>query len=83
MSDRAIMDYMVQRFGDFVLYRPPVKTVTWLLWFGPPLLLIGGSGMLFHSISRRREQVRPDVLSKEEQAWAGALLGNGSDREAR
>jgi cytochrome c-type biogenesis protein CcmH len=83
MSDKQITDYMVQRFGDFVLYRPPVKTITWLLWFGPALLLVGGGGILFHSISRRRKQAGADGLSKDEQARAGALLGNGTDRDAR
>jgi cytochrome c-type biogenesis protein CcmH len=83
MTDRQIMDYMVQRYGDFVLYRPPVKTITWLLWFGPALLLIGGGGILFYSISRRTRQAGANVLSKDEQARAGALLGNGTDRDAR
>lgn len=41
-SDQEAIDFMVQRYGDFVLYRPPVKRATWLLWFGPFLLLAGG-----------------------------------------
>lgn len=83
MNDKQIMDYMVQRYGDFVLYRPPVKTITWLLWFGPALLLAGGGGILFYSISRRRKQAGVSSLSKEEQARAGALLGNSTDGDAR
>jgi cytochrome c-type biogenesis protein CcmH len=83
MSDQQIMDYMVQRFGDFVLYRPPVKTITWLLWFGPALLLVGGGGILFYSISRRRKQAGANVLSKDEQARASALLGHSTGRDAR
>lgn len=40
-SDQEIMEFMVSRYGDFVRYRPPVKPLTWLLWFGPLLLLLG------------------------------------------
>lgn len=39
-TDAEIRDWMIQRYGDFVLYRPPLKPVTWLLWFGPFLLLL-------------------------------------------
>jgi cytochrome c-type biogenesis protein CcmH len=46
-SDQQAIDFMVQRYGDFVLYRPPVKRATWLLWFGPFLLLAGGLALLF------------------------------------
>jgi cytochrome c-type biogenesis protein CcmH len=46
MSDRQAVDFMVERYGDFVLYRPPLKTTTVLLWFGPLLLLLGGFGFL-------------------------------------
>ena len=41
-SDSAVVDFMVERYGEFVLYRPPMRTATWLLWFGPPLLLVLG-----------------------------------------
>ena len=39
-DEQAVKDYLVQRYGDFVLYKPPLKPLTWLLWFGPPLLLL-------------------------------------------
>ncbi len=52
-SDEQIKEYLVARYGDFVLYRPPVKTTTWLLWFGPFALLLGG-GVLWALILRRR-----------------------------
>jgi cytochrome c-type biogenesis protein CcmH/NrfF len=45
-TDKDVIDYMVQRYGDFVLYRPPLKTSTWLLWAGPFLLLLGGGEKL-------------------------------------
>ena len=52
-SDAEIKDYLVARYGDFVLYSPPVKTLTWLLWFGPLLLLVAG-GLIWLAIVRRR-----------------------------
>lgn len=72
MSDKDIVDYMVQRYGDFVLYRPPVKTITWLLWFGPFLLLVGGIFVLMLKLSRRRTQV--DSLPESERQRAAQLL---------
>src|SRR5258708_2667582 len=46
-GDSQIIDYMVERYGDFVLYRPPLKGTTLFLWFGPPALLLGGLAFLF------------------------------------
>jgi cytochrome c-type biogenesis protein CcmH len=73
MSDKDVIDYMVQRYGDFVLYRPPVKGITWLLWFGPFLLLVGALGVLGVKLSRRRVPV--DGLSESEMERAAQLLG--------
>src|SRR5690606_11290117 len=57
-SDAQIKDYLIARYGDFVLYRPPVKASTWLLWFGPfGLLLMGLATVVV--ISRRRARARP------------------------
>lgn len=52
-TDQQILDYMTARYGDFVLYRPPVKGSTMLLWFGPGLLLVLGLGALYLSLRRR------------------------------
>lgn len=52
-SDDEIRDFLVQRYGDFVLYRPPMKPTTWLLWFGPLLLLAAG-GVTLAVVIRRR-----------------------------
>jgi len=52
-TDAEIKTYLVARYGDFILYNPPVKTLTWLLWFGPALLLAGG-GVAWYAIIRRR-----------------------------
>jgi cytochrome c-type biogenesis protein CcmH len=77
MSDKDVIDYMVQRYGDFVLYRPPVKSITWLLWFGPFLLLVVGIFFLGLKLSRRRTQV--DALPESEMQRAAQLLRPAPD----
>ena len=54
-TDEQVRDYMVQRYGDFVLYRPPLKAMTWALWFGPLAMLLAGLGVLFGKLRRQRE----------------------------
>ncbi len=75
MSERDIIDFMVARYGEFVLYRPPVKAATLLLWFGPPLLLLTALWLFARTVRRRRNTVAAPPLSAEEQARARALLG--------
>lgn len=71
-SEKDIVNYMVQRYGDFILYRPPLKITTWLLWFGPFLLLIGGIGFLGLKLRRGHPQV--DALPEAEMQRAAELL---------
>jgi cytochrome c-type biogenesis protein CcmH len=71
-SANDIMDYMVARYGDFVLYRPPLKATTLLLWLGPLLLVLIGLAVMFRKISRRR--IEPPELTKEEHDAAVKLL---------
>jgi cytochrome c-type biogenesis protein CcmH len=66
-DDEAIRDHLVARYGEFVLYRPRVGATTWLLWFGPLALLVGG-GVLVASIVRRRSAALPPA-SDEPQEW--------------
>lgn len=81
LSEQEVIDFMVQRYGDFVLYKPPVKATTWLLWGGPFALLAGGLGMLFFRLRKRRnEAVRS--LSEEERAMARQLLKNDGQEAA-
>ena len=83
MSEREIIDYMVERYGDFVLYRPPVKTTTWLLWFGPLLLLAIGFTVLFVKLrQRKRALAEVPELSAEQHARAASLLSENA-REDR
>ena len=76
MSDRQVVDFMVQRYGDFVLYRPPVKATTWFLWFGPFLLLLGGLVFLGLNLKRRARDMPAVALSEEEMLRVAALLGS-------
>lgn len=78
-SDADILQFMVERYGDFVLYRPPVKPVTWALWFGPVALLLGALWILLRLIRRQRSTTASPELSAQEQARARALLNSEQD----
>lgn len=73
-SEQEIIDYMVQRYGDFVRYRPPVNPSTYLLWFGPFALFILGGGVLIYNLRRRRQQVEDTPLSEADHKRAEELL---------
>lgn len=73
-TDAEIMDFMVSRYGDFVRYRPPVKPVTWVLWFGPFLLLVGAMLGLMWMIKRRLRDPGHVPLNDEQRKQAQALL---------
>ena len=80
-KDKEIVDFMVQRYGDFVLYRPPVKSTTVLLWFGPFALLVIGGIALYLRLKRRRQEIVDTPLTKEERARVNAALNaNAGDR---
>lgn len=80
-SDDQIRSFMVERYGDFVLYRPPVKPITWLLWIGPFVILaIGIVGLLMYL--RRRNQSMPNtILTEADNQKIDALLNQ--DRKDR
>ena len=75
-SQKQILDFMVQRYGDFVLYRPPLKTTTVLLWLGPFTLLAIAVLMLVHNVRRRRRSAQPAALSDADTVKARELLAN-------
>ena len=75
-SDRDIVDFMVARYGDFVLYRPPVKPHTWLLWFGPALLAIAALIAFMRALRNRRRRIVERPLTEAERAEAERLLGS-------
>lgn len=74
LTDAQIKTYLTQRYGDFVLYRPPVKSSTWLLWFGPFLLLIAAIVGLTFFLKNRRMVLTETPLSAEEAARLKTLL---------
>jgi cytochrome c-type biogenesis protein CcmH len=73
-SDQEIKDFLVARYGDFVLYRPEVKPLTWVLWFGPFLLLVLAAVFLGVYLRQRRALPAPAALSDDERARAKQLL---------
>ena len=73
-TDKEIIAYATQRYGDFVLYNPPVKATTYLLWFGPFVLLLGGTVFLYRYVKRRRELIDVKPLTVEERQRAEKLL---------
>jgi len=66
-SDAEIRAFLTERYGDFVLYRPPVTTRTWLLWAAPALLLLGGFGVAALVITRRSRAARVDPATLDEE----------------
>ena len=81
MGEKQIVNYMVERYGDFVLYRPPVKASTLPLWIGPFVVLVGVLAGLFYYLRRRRTDAPPEhPLSETEQARMQALLTSPEEK---
>jgi cytochrome c-type biogenesis protein CcmH len=80
-SDDQIRNFMVERYGDFVLYRPPVKPVTWLLWMGPFIILaIGIAGLLMY-LRRRNSSIPNTILTDLDNQKIDALLNSSNQKE--
>jgi cytochrome c-type biogenesis protein CcmH len=73
-SDQEVRDFLVSRYGDFVLYRPQVKPATYALWVGPFVLLVAGIAVLVGYLRRRSKQVVETPLTEDERKRAEALL---------
>jgi len=73
-SDEEIKAYLVARYGDFVLYKPPVKPTTWPLWFGPFALLVAGGGLWWAILRRRTRMASPPPAAAEEAQARGREL---------
>ncbi|HET7061140.1 MAG TPA: cytochrome c-type biogenesis protein [Nitrosospira sp.] len=81
-SDKEIVDFLVARYGDFVLYRPPVKSSTFFLWFGPFIFLVIGAIVLFVYLKRRRKQIEEPMLTEQQLKQAESLLKEGKGNNA-
>ena len=80
-SRADVVDYMTARYGDFVLYKPPFKAKTLLLWIGPPIFLFLSLFMLFRLIRSQRDKPK-ESLSKENRDYVRELLNPGSTYNA-
>lgn len=84
-SNEEVVNYMVERYGDFVRYKPPVKPETWFLWFGPALLVLVGLAVLMVTLRKRAARVQQAAapISDDEQRKIQQLLqaGQGSAGE--
>ncbi len=80
MSDQEVIDFLVARYGDFVLYRPPLKATTTLLWVGPFVLLTIGATALVVTLRRRARKVVDVPVTDEEQRRVEQLLAEGGKR---
>ena len=80
-SDKEIIDFLTARYGQFILYKPQVTPTTYLLWFGPFVLLLAGLLVLFRYIRRRRDLIPEKPLTAEERRRAEELLRTRSRKE--
>jgi cytochrome c-type biogenesis protein CcmH len=80
-SDKEIVAFLTERYGDFVLYRPPVKPTTYLLWFGPFLLLLAGLAFLYRYVRQRAELISDQPISAADKRRAEELLKPGPGKE--
>ena len=75
-SDKEVIDFLVERYGDFVLYRPPLKATTIVLWFGPFVLLALGFTVLQRSVRRRRQEADAEISEGDRKRAAELLAGS-------
>jgi len=73
-SDKEIVAFLTDRYGQFILYRPRVSPVTYLLWFGPFVLLLTGLYVLYQYIKHRRDSITEKPLTAEERRRAEEML---------
>lgn len=73
-SDEQVIQYIVDRYGDYVLLEPPVKGITYALWFGPVVLLLVAGGGLLIAARRRREAAPAEGLNEDEKRRLARLL---------
>ena len=74
-NEQQVVAYMTHRYGDFVLYRPPLKASTVLLWAGPALLLLAGAALLWRTLRQAQGRAPERAVDAADEARAQALLG--------
>ena len=82
-TDEEIIEFLVARYGDFVLYKPPVKPSTYLLWFGPFALLILAGGLLLRSVRRQKQAASGAEISADDRKRLDELLGDRGNGEQK
>ncbi len=81
-SDAEIIEFLVNRYGDFVLYKPPVKPSTYLLWFGPFALMILAGGLLLRAV-RKQKRTATAEISAADRKRLDDLLGNRENEDQK
>jgi cytochrome c-type biogenesis protein CcmH len=81
-SDKEIIAFLTARYGDFVLYRPRVTPVTYLLWFGPFVLLVVGLAVLYRQLKQRRALITETPLSAHDRRQIEELLDTPTGKES-
>jgi cytochrome c-type biogenesis protein CcmH len=81
-SDQEIIAFLTQRYGQFILYRPRVSPLTYLLWFGPFVFLLGGLVVLFRYIKQRRDEITEQPLTAEDHRRAEEMLASSRKETA-
>lgn len=80
-SDKEIIAFLTARYGDFVLYRPRVTPTTYLLWFGPFVLLVVGLVVLYRQLKQRRAQITQQPLTAQDRRQLDELLQASKEKE--
>ena len=80
-TEAEIVDFMVQRYGDYVLYRPPFKPMTWLLWFGPAIIFVGGLVFVRRLLRAQSAEVKSEHLTQEEIERVKSLHSEQGDKQ--
>lgn len=79
LTDQQIIDYLVSKYGDFVLFDPPMKSYTLLLWYGPFALLLAGLAGLVLQLRKRKNKISEDRLSDDDVQRAATLLNKSQE----
>ena len=81
-SDGQVIDYIVERYGQFVLLKPPIEPATYALWFSPAAIVLAGLAAAFIHVRRRAAAPVPPPLSAEERERLERLIGAPSERQS-